>query len=423
MKPADTLYDIACGMSLFLIITYVLDNRYSKKKQLVFLPFIMVAYIVLDWMGAESGIWLMLLVAMYEICVVLFFTFTMTKGHKWNNLVIVLIGFVITNIIGSLIGTTVPYIGNGIDRILVHEESSFKVAFAVACTYFISAVIACPVLKIIKKRLGFISERVAIWIFFIFSGSNVPNYVYRLIMWDNEDLHSKHRIVLIGTAIGNVVSAILLVYIILKIYERIIARDNNNYINQKSRQNEYYKKLVDSNKKLNQIKDIYLKDINSVEKLGVKQYRSYAIELKKKLEDLDGIPLSGILMLDAIISEFYNKFKQKNIIFESSISPLVNLEMQEEGIVGVVNELLTVALNYSGNTKPDGWVNLAIRRKNKMLAINVEFLKKSKATLVRENHDFKYTRDLADEISGAFIINKRKNLVQMCVLLPAMEDR
>lgn len=123
------------------------------------------------------------------------------------------------------------------------------------------------------------------------------------------------------------------------------------------------------------------------------------------------------MLMFPVIADFYEKAKKHDIVIESSIAPLTKDERDIQEIIGAISDVLDKALSYSVKAKAPRWINIAIRRKNKMLAINVEFSKKTGSYLSRDNYEFKYLRAFVDKASGALLVTNKKEMVQISIII------
>lgn len=417
MSYVDVIYDASCGIQLFCGIALISANRLNKKRRILCMLLVMFMYIFIDSVMVYGGDLIGSMVAVMEMLMFPIMAFYMTEGRKWVNTIFALVSIMMTNVGWSIFCMLIPQVHRSYNNILVRKSEELIDVIVILCVNVICISLNCYMLRHIKNKIKLINDRNSKTIFMMLVFVSVISYIYKFAVTASEE-YKKNNYILVNThIIINIFLFVVLIIIFLKIYEKSILKDKEVYIENRDKYKDYYENLVNTNLKLMQVKAEYNNNIYSVEELGRVQYREYVEELKEKLSIASGFSMSGLLILDAVIADFYEKAKKHDIVIESSIAPLTKDERDIQEIIGAISDVLDKALSYSVKAKAPRWINIAIRRKNKMLAINVEFSKKTGSYLSRDNYEFKYLRAFVDKASGALLVTNKKEMAQISIII------
>lgn len=420
MGLTDIIFNTSSAFIMMFILYFFCDRKYTLKVYLYSLPILILGYELLDLSMVCYNGKFSFFSGILELMLMFGSIVLLTEGGKWLNYVKSIFGFAVINAGWTVFLVVFPYLGAIFSRIVVRKEENLGNAILVTISYTLFAFIMCLVFSVILKRRRLhvirLTDKDYKLICIIYIIIAYSTYLYKVLYQNKETFQEKGNLMI--TVGSFLLSATIFSVVWVKIYERALLKENEKYLKSRENINGYYRQLVENNIELKQVKEEYYGNMYSVEKLGIKQYRDYANELKAKLKETNNIPLSGILNLDVTLSDYNRKAQSEGIIMECSIAPLVADEICQENVIGAISSILERAIKSASNARNARWINLAIRNKGKMLAINVEFSKKVTEIVAREDYEFNYIRKLVAEVSGAFIIKSKRDKVQLGVLIP-----
>ena len=175
-----------------------------------------------------------------------------------------------------------------------------------------------------------------------------------------------------GLIAGCIVVFIVLLAVIIKRHGLSIQKKQLQ--NRITYLDEQYADVVARNRELHKVRHELNKQVEALYALKgyvpEKTRKEMINSVKDKLcNDLEGMSLTGNLMLDTLIEKHYKELKEKNILLVTVLTPVKFSKATEDDIITIQEEMFAFAKSLDYNRK---WIRYSIRKRADILFIMLE---------------------------------------------------
>lgn len=387
------------------------------------LPACTAAYVVMNYFGRQTNVISLILAAVMELAFTFGLVMLCTKGDIWCNYLRCMVNVYCTTMLASIPCMLNKDLSDALTILMQFKECNPVYAVIIAADVILCGWICALIFRKIynkKSRLTNYQARIVVVAAFLLI---IPAYLLK---------HNviKEKLAIKDNTLGDVLYVILsfmlsaiicalFVYIPTIIIKRTTELDNEKRKEYIKKQGAYYKLLVDSNVNLQMIKDEFEDKLNdewdNIDSLDEES----AINLKEKLKAINLQPLSGDILIDAMLDDFNKQASDNNIIFEVSIENFSDFKYRDE-LIGVITELTKQCMSYAADAGKKQFVKLILRRKKGMVVMEVSFAKGKAKLYYNDMYSFDHTKSFIDEVKGSIIIEDEGLSGRVCVLIPAI---
>ena len=411
------MLDMSFALNLFCALTIFM--QYKRKRSTLPICFLVCAvfYLIVDLICATTFLGLNLrlsfiLAGYFEIFGVFGIVCLFTSGNVWRNYVWSILHFMFLNMLVSFIISLDSNMETVYSGYLINMPVPLKEAvimyFIISFCGLISALLISKFLK--KEYQGNGKIYMIFSLAYTFIGIIQLDYKQGAVeeAFEQGDVNQVSNIVFAVTAVC-VFYAFGIVYYHFE--KKRLAQENlkiQEYINDNYAR---YEQLVDENSKLNNVKKEFDKYNEILDK-----NEDYDKKVNSLVNQIDGIALTGNVVLDAIIKNGYDEAKKQDVTYEFIPGNVTYGENIIISCATIIDSVLKVALDFAKEAKKK-WVYLSLRQNEGMIIIKCDFSKNKEKKLgvnnnifskVTENErELKIIKSLAEEKQGTIDIQNK----------------
>ncbi len=423
------LYDISYAFNMFFVLTILL--QYKRSRKLLPLTFVLcfIHYLILEVICQTVNLGIDIKVSFiaagyYELIGTFVIVGLFTSGNIWRNYAFLIFGFAVFNALSGIIISLDTQLEVLYAGYMVNEPVPVKAAIIMAVINTLSSFIVTLVMSRFIKREYKGNGRA----YMIFSLSYIVIGVVQVIY--------KQNTIYAGMEKGNLNEIVKFIYVVIGvatfyvfglIYFRFegkrLGRENRELVKLVQDNHIRYQKLVEDNSRLTAVKKEFIDYSKDIEG---KTNADYEAEIRSLAGEIDHIPLTGNIIIDAIISNFYTRAKGEAITYE--VIP-DKVELSEDKIVNcatVVENVLLVAMEFAREASKR-WVYLSFRQNGELLLISAQFSKEKKgkvssgANVFARSKDYmlriKLIRSICESLNGTISIDNKDQEATINILI------
>ncbi len=412
------IIDAGYSVNLFLIMTLLLV--YKRKRKTLCLAYIscLIFYITIELIcripqiGVSEDI-SFVIAGFYEIFVTFFILCIFCQGNIWRNYTFLILDFALVNALtGYLIAFSEELVAV-YDRCIIHSSLTLGEALVMGIVHVISgSAITLIMSKIIRKDYKGNGR-----IYMIFCMLYVILGISQLVFKRNavsSAIDEKLGVAKVVYVIIAVVTFYLFGMLYFKLEGKRLEQENERLAKLIKENNIRYGQLMDENRKLSAVKTDYMafeREVNSLKDIN------YENDIKTLAGEIDSVSLTGNIIVDSVLSKYYNLAKGEGIRCEFILCDLCISEEYVVNIATILENIMLLSINMC-EMSDERWIYLSVRKNDDMLLIVNEFSKSKgqkleyrKSILSRqsiESNRLQLIKSLCDSMSGTIDIENKK---------------
>ena len=423
------IVDIGYAINMFSILTVLLDYKRSRRTLPIAYVLGLCIYMILDFICITEipGLSMQVsfvLAGYFEM----FSTFGMvclfTRGNVWRSYTFLILAYVLINALTSFLVALDPRIEEIFASYLVNGDVPIYAAWIFVLCLTISGIIVTTVMSKILKKEYKGNGRIYLIFSLAYALLGIAQVVFKTSAvqegFEQDGVANLPKVIFVAIGVSTFYAFGLMYY---RSEKKALAKENAKLVEYIQSNDARYQKLVEDNKKLSSVKNDIM---DYAEGINEDNRQEYKMEMESLAKEVSGAALTGNIVIDALIKEFYDKAQKQGISCE--IIP-GNVSFAENRIINyatIIENILIVASACAKKAK-DKWIYLSFRQNEEMVLLKVEFAKEKKEKLsaganvlqkqTDNMHRLKLIKSLSEIMTGTVNINNKDDEGSISVLL------
>lgn len=412
------LIDAGYSVNLFLIMTVLLS--YKRKRSSLPWAYIccLLFYITIELICRTPQFGIaedvsFVIAGFYEIFVTFILLCIFCEGNIWRNYTLLILDFALVNALTGYLVAFSEELVAVYDRCIIHSSLTLGEALVMGVVHVISGSAVTLIMSKIIRKYYKGNGRIYMIFCMLYVILGISQLVFKRSAVSSA-IDEKLGIAKVVYVIIAVVTFYLFGMLYFKLEGKRLEQENKRLAKLIKENNIRYSQLVDENRMLSNVKTDYIsfeREVNGQRDI------SYENDIKALAGEIDSVSLTGNIIVDSVLSKYYNLAKGKGIRCEFILGDLCISEEYVVNIATILENILIISMNRCEIS--DGrWIYLSVRKNDDMLLVVNEFSKAKgqklafrKSILSRqsiESNRLQLIKSLCDSMGGTIDIDNKK---------------